>query len=82
MCLGCLDKALDLYDRFPIFEPTKLEWIWDAGTRTCPLHHWPDVVCADWGAEHAAMLRAMWLAPAGRTLVEPPTPDLGSLSRG
>jgi hypothetical protein len=40
-------------------EPLALVWTWDAGTRTCPLHHWPDVVCRDWSAEHAAMIRAL-----------------------
>lgn len=62
-------------------EPLAIMWVWDAGTRTCPLHHWPDAVCADWATEHAAMLRAMWPAPEERTLVRH-VADPRSLTRG
>jgi hypothetical protein len=62
-CLDCLNETLDHADAFPNFEPLYLVWAWDAGTRSCPLHHWPDVLCRDWAAEHAAMIRAL-TAPA------------------
>lgn len=61
-CADCLNRYLDLVDgrsdggywwTFP--EPLAITWLWDAGTRTCPLHHWPDVLCRDWSAEHAAL---------------------------
>jgi hypothetical protein len=63
----CLAHMIEFFDRrdalegnpFRHEEPTRLEWLWDAGTRTCPLHHWPDVVCRDWSAEHAALIRAL-----------------------
>jgi hypothetical protein len=83
LCLECLNGVLDRADDRPEFEPTALSWTWGPGERVCPLHHWPDVVCGDWSAEHAAMLRAMWPAASGRTLGEPRKPDhLRSLLRG
>jgi hypothetical protein len=81
VCVGCLDTWLDFIDNtYPRLEPLRIEWVYDAGTRTCPLHHWPDVVCADWGAEHAAMLRAMWPAPPERTLVRRGLEPYGDLA--
>lgn len=88
-CLKHMTKFFDHLDDeeqkgnpFRHEEPTRLVWVYDAGTRVCPLHHWPDVVCADWGREHAAMIRQLrWTAP-GLTLVKPPVPDPRSLSRG
>jgi hypothetical protein len=66
MCQYHLDTLLNSVDSenpFRHAEPTKIEWVYDAGTRHCPLHHWPDVLCSDWGPEHAAMLRALNHAP-------------------
>lgn len=84
----CLRHMIEFFDRrdeeeqegnpFRHAEPHRLEWVYDAGTRMCPLHHWPDVVCADWGREHAALLRAMWPGGVGRTLVEPLAPTRGA----
>lgn len=62
LCRDCLDSILDRCDDQPEAEPLYLVWAWDAGTRSCPLHHWPDVLCQDWAVEHAAMLRAL-MAP-------------------
>lgn len=63
LCFRHLNRALDLADladRHPRWsEPVKIEWAYDAGTRSCPLHHWPDVLCQDWAVEHAAMIRAL-----------------------
>lgn len=38
-------------------EPTRLEWVWDAGTRECVLHGWPAVLCEGWTEEHRALRR-------------------------
>lgn len=54
-----LDSADELDNPFRHEEPLSIEWLWDAGTRTCPLHHWPDVLCRDLGDEHAALIRAL-----------------------
>lgn len=59
LCLPCLNLTLDVCDLRSELEPVYLVWTYDAGTRTCPLHHWPDVVCRDWSAEHAALIRAL-----------------------
>jgi len=86
VCKGCLDTWLDFLDRMSLgesvrLEPRSIEWLWDAGTRTCPLHHWPDVLCADWGIEHAAMIRGLWSDGARRTLVKRGAESYGDLAR-
>lgn len=40
-------------------EPLKIDWVWDAGTRICLLHHWPDVLCAGWTDEHKRLVSAL-----------------------
>lgn len=79
VCVGCLNSWLNFVDNtYPRLEPIALEWVYDAGTRQCPLHHWPDVLCADWGLEHAAMLRAMWPEQVGRRLTGQRAPTGGA----
>lgn len=48
LCRACLDDQLDKADRGAVFEPVAIEWVYDAGTRFCPVHHWPAELCSDW----------------------------------
>lgn len=74
VCRTCVDDLLDFADRMRTptldLEPRRMEWLWDAGTRMCPLHHWPDALCADWSTEHAALIRGLWSVDERRTLVK------------
>lgn len=58
-CVEHLNDLLDFRDMTRLPEPLKIEWVWDAGTRTCLLHHWPDVLCAGWTDEHKRLVSAL-----------------------
>jgi hypothetical protein len=51
LCGPCLNEMLDWCDGRPKREPRRIEWVYDAGTRICLVHRWPEVLCADWTRE-------------------------------
>lgn len=62
----CVRHMIEFFDRMDALgehdpsrhsEPTKIEWVWDAGTRECVLHQWPAVLCEGWTEEHRALRR-------------------------
>lgn len=61
MCKTHLDAWLDWADGDGLGpmrpEPAHIEWTWDAGTRTCPIHHWPAVLCEGWSDEHRTLIK-------------------------
>jgi hypothetical protein len=51
-------------------EPRRIEWVYDAGTRVCGVHLWPEILCADWPREeHRASMERI----RRRTLEQPST---------
>lgn len=73
---ACLIHMIEFFDRrdelednpFRHSEPTRLEWVYDAGTRWCVRCNWPAELCADWSrAEH----QSVWDGLRRRTLERP-----------
>lgn len=48
LCRDCLNDQLDKADDGIVFEPSKIEWVYDAGIPHCGIHHWPAELCEGW----------------------------------
>lgn len=59
LCKVSLDYWCEFADDDEDLEPTKIEWIWDAGTRMCWVHNWPAVLCEGWYDEHQALIEKL-----------------------